>query len=94
MSYITIYNLIFYYIILIPGKSRKMTTKQLSQIARNLAKKQLATAKNPAEIAQIQNKLRLRQARLALSQISNDSKKTIDTGRLINLIGQLTKVTS
>ena len=71
-----------------------MTTKRLSEIATNLAKKQLAVAKTPAEIANIQNKLRLRQARLALTQISNDSKKTIDTGRLFNHIRQLAKVVS
>jgi len=70
-----------------------MTTKQLAHIATNLAKKQLAVAKNPAEIAGIQNKLRLRQARLALSQISNNPKKTIDTGRLIDHITQLFKAT-
>jgi len=70
-----------------------MTTKQLAHIATNLAKKQLAVAKNPAEIAGIQNKLRLRQAKLALSQISNNPKKTIDTGHLIDHITQLFKVT-
>ena len=71
-----------------------MTTKRLSEIATNLAKKQLAVAKTPAEIAGIQNKLRLRQAHLALTQISNDPERTIDTGRLFDHIRQLAKVVS